>query len=394
MVRLKKHRWLLGTAVPCVLALLALVAFRVSRPALAEAAAKPTLEFSSHDLVSLSSQQLTVELALPGTVQAVSQATVRSKLSAVVRRIQVREGDPVAAGQLIAEFDTAPLRAQLAERAATVASARAQLEQTVRTRQANAQLARQNFISQNAFDTADSAYLAQNALVQAAEAQLEQARLQLDDAAVRAPIGGQVARRFVQPGEKVSFDAPLVSIVDLSRIEVQAQAPVSDVGRLAVGAGAQVDVEGVDGPPIAGRIERINPSTDPGTRTINLYIAIPNPRRALRAGMFAHVRLALQSERPGQAIALSAVREDAGQPVVWVLNGDRLTRRAVSLGRRDDRAQQVEILGGIGSGDRVLATRFDNLREGMAARLLDDRADARTAALDPVAGPVPTASTR
>jgi len=380
MLRLRKHRWLLGTAVPCVLAIVALVAVRVSRPAVTDTGGRPILEFSSRDLVTLSTQRLTVELALPGTVQAVSQATVRSKVSAVVRRIPLREGDPVAAGQLIAEFDTATLRAQLAERVATLASARAQLEQTVRTRQANAQLARQNFISQNAFDTADSAYQAQNALVQAAEAQLEQTRLQLDDATVRAPIGGQVARRFVQPGEKVAFDAPLVSIVDLSLIEVQAQAPVSDVGRLAVGAGAQVEVEGVDGPPIAGRIERINPSTDPGTRNINLYVSIPNPRRALRAGMFARVRLALQTAQPGQAIALSAVREEAGQPVVWVLASDRLMRRTVSLGRRDERAQQVEVLGGIGPGDRVLATHFDNLREGMAARLLDGGADARTAA--------------
>jgi multidrug efflux pump subunit AcrA (membrane-fusion protein) len=67
----------------------------------------------------------------------------------------------VSRGQTIAEFDTAQLRAQLAERNATLESARAQLTTTERTRQANAQLVKQNFISQNAFDTADSAYQAQ-----------------------------------------------------------------------------------------------------------------------------------------------------------------------------------------------------------------------------------------
>jgi RND family efflux transporter MFP subunit len=331
----------------------------------------PPLEFSAVDLVELQARPLTVELALPGTIQAVSQATVRAKLSAELRRILVREGDTVAAGQVVAEFDAAPVRALLAERSATLASVRAQLMQNERTRQVNTQLARRNFISQNALDTADAAYQAQTALVEAAQAQLEQARLQLEDARIKAPIGGQVARRFVQPGEKVAFDTPLVSIVDLSQIEVQAQAPVSDVGRLKIGAAARVEVEGVDGPPIAGRIERINPSTDPGTRTIDVYISIPNAHRALRAGMFAHVRLALQSERAVPAIAIGAVREDAGQPVVWVLGADRLARRSVSLGRRDERAQLVEVLGGIAPGERVLASRFDNLREGMAARLRD-----------------------
>jgi len=372
MFRLAKHKLLLGTIVPCVLALVALAAVRVSRPAVKESTVKPPLEFSARDLAQLSTRRLTVELALPGTIQAVSQATVRSKVSAEVRRIQVREGDVVTAGQVIAEFDTAPLRAQLAERTATLASAQAQLVQTERTRKANAQLASQNFISQNAYDSADSAHQAQSALVQAAQAQLEQTRLQLDDAMVKAPISGQVARRFVQPGEKVAFDTPLVQIVDLSKIEVQAQAPVSDVGHLKVGAAARVEVEGVDGPAISGRIDRINPSTEPGTRTIDLYVSIPNEGRALRAGMFANVRLALQSDRPGQAIAASAVREDAGQSVVWVLKTDHLTRRAVSLGRHDDRAQMVEVLGGIGPDDLVLSTRFDNLSEGMAAHLVAD----------------------
>ena len=97
---------------------------------------------------------LSVELAVPGSVHAVSQATVRAKLSAEVKRVLVREGDRVTAGQSIAEFDTAQLRAQMAERKAALESSRAQLAMADRTRQANAQLVKQNFISQNAFDTA------------------------------------------------------------------------------------------------------------------------------------------------------------------------------------------------------------------------------------------------
>ena len=88
-------------------------------------------------------------------MQAVSQSTVRAKLSAEIIRVLVREGDRVTAGQAIAEFDTAHLRAQMAERKATLESARAQLAMAERTRESNAHLVKQNFISQTAFDTGD-----------------------------------------------------------------------------------------------------------------------------------------------------------------------------------------------------------------------------------------------
>ena len=177
---------------------------------------RPALEFAQADVVTLQPKRLSVELAVPGSVLAVSQATVRSKLSAEVKRVLVREGDQVSAGQVVAEFDTAQLRAQLAERTATLASAKAQLTTTERTRQSNAQLVKQNFISQNAFDTADSAYQAQLATVAASQAQLEQTQIMMNDSVVRAPISGIVAKRHVQPGEKLAFDAPLMAIVDLA----------------------------------------------------------------------------------------------------------------------------------------------------------------------------------
>jgi RND family efflux transporter MFP subunit len=331
---------------------------------------RPPLEFAQVDVVRLARGPLTVELTLPGTVQALSQATVRSKLSAEVRRVFVREGDPVTQGQVVAEFDTAQLKAQLAERTATLESARAQLAQTERTRQANAQLVKQNFISQNAFDTADAAYRAQAAAVEAAQAQLAQTRLLLDDAVVQAPIAGLVARRHVQPGEKVAFDAPLFSIVDLAQLEVQAQAPVSDVAQIRRGVPVDVEVEGLAGRTFTGRVDRINPSAEPGTRTINVYIGLANEDSLLRAGMFARTRLRVGAQGEADTLPLSAIRLESGQTFVWVIADGKLTRRIVRVGRRDERAQLAEILEGVTADDRVLATKFDNLRDGLAARIV------------------------
>jgi RND family efflux transporter MFP subunit len=389
----KSRVWLAIIAVFAVAAIGGAAALTITRrSAEAEASKKrdqPPLEFAATDVVKLQPKRLEVELALPGSVQAVSQATVRAKLSAEVKRVLVREGDRVTAGQTVAEFDTAQLRAQLAERTASHESAKALLATNERTRQANAQLVKQNFISQNAFDTADSAYQAQLAAVAAARAQLEQTQLLLADAVVRAPISGTVAKRNVQSGEKVAFDAPLLSIVDLALLEVQAQVPVSDVAQVRTGMPALVEIEGLAGRKFAARVERINPSTEPGTRTINIYVTLPNEDAIVRAGMFAHVALVTSAGAEAPALPLSALRTENGTSFVWTINDGKLSRRIVETGRRDERAQLVEVTGGLTPADTVITTKFDNLKDGLAAKVISGRGEARAADQDAPRSPVP-----
>ncbi|HJW50688.1 MAG TPA: efflux RND transporter periplasmic adaptor subunit [Burkholderiaceae bacterium] len=382
MTRRRKKIWLAAVLVLAIVGGGVVIASRQSqapKPGGDKIDDRPALEFARSDVVNLQPKRLAVELALPGSVMAVSQATVRSKLSAEVKRVLVREGDKVSAGQILAEFDTAQLRALLAERTASYEFAKAQLANTERTRQVNAQLVKQNFISQNAFDTADSANQAQLAAVQASRAQVEQTQLQLNDSIVRAPISGIVAKRHVQPGEKLAFDAPLMAIVDLSELEVQVQVPVSDVPQIRKGMPAAVDIEGIRGRSFAGRVERINPSTEPGTRTVNIYVSLPNEEALLRAGMFARVMLTTASEVESPALPLSAVRSDGQQSYVWVIADGKLARRNVATGRRDERSQWIEVTSGLTASEVVLATKFDNLKDGLAAKVVGLPGEAKLA---------------
>lgn len=330
---------------------------------------KGPLEFRATDFVEPHSQRLRFDLVVPATLQASTQAVVRSKVSAVVQALTVREGDAVMAGQVLVEFDTAALKSARDERAAALASAQANLVQAERTRDANQQLVRRNFIAQNAFDSADSTYQAQLASVQVAQAQLAQAQLQLDDAVVHAPISGRVARRYVQPGEKVGMDGQLISIVDLGRLEVQGQAPVADAARLAPGTAVDVEVDGLPGRHFRGVLDRINPSADPGSRSIGLYAMISNPGEALRTGMFATLRIELSSATDLLALPEAAVREEAGQRFVWVLQDGHIVRRVVSTGRHDEQSHLIEVVGGVNAGEKVLGGRFDDLRDGAEAKV-------------------------
>jgi RND family efflux transporter MFP subunit len=199
------------------------------------------------------------------------------------------------------------------------------------------------------------------------EAQVQLARNALRDAVAMSPLTGVVAKRHVQPGEKVAFDSPLVTIVDLKDMELQAVVPAVDVPELAIGKVVELVIDGFGERRFTGRVERINPATEPGTRSILVYVGIPNADGALRGGMFATGRIALAAGVPVPTLPATAVRLDGGQAVVWILEEGKLVKRNVVIGARDDAAGRVEIRTALPAGAPVLGARFDNLREGAPA---------------------------
>jgi RND family efflux transporter MFP subunit len=302
-----------------------------------------------------------------GTLQPVNQATVKAKIAAEVKQVPVREGQAVRAGQVVARLDTADLDTKLVERVGALESARAQLALAEKTRTMNNKLLSEKFISQNAFDGSESSFNVALGAVKSAEAQVKLAQSAIHDAVVVAPLSGIVAKRHVQPGEKVAFDAPIVTVVDLRELELAALVPTSDVPELSVGMPVDLAVDGFGERRFSGRIERINPATEPGTRAINVYVGLVNSEAMLRSGMFATGRIALAQSHPAPTLPLTAVRTEAGQSYVWTIDNGRLVKRLVALGRRDEEAGRVELRTPLPANVPVLAARFDNLKEGASA---------------------------
>ena len=130
---------------------------------------------------------------------------------------------------MLVRVDTADLDAQLIERQGQLESARAQLALAEKNLATNQKLLKQNFISQNAFDSSESNLNVTRGSVKSAEAQVRLAQNALKDSVATAPLSGIVAKRHVQPGEKVAFDTPLVTVVDLREMELQALIPAVDI---------------------------------------------------------------------------------------------------------------------------------------------------------------------
>jgi membrane fusion protein, multidrug efflux system len=327
------------------------------------------LEFASREVVQPALARMSSQVEFSGPLVAPQTALVRAKAGGTLLALTVAEGSRVTAGQTLARIDLAELSSRVAERSANLESARAALSQAERTHASNERLAAQQFISPIALETSRSAVDAARAALDGTQAALESTRLSLRDASLVAPISGIVAKRHVVPGEKLTPEQQVLTIVDLARLELAGSVGTHEVSRLAPGMAVQVTVEGV-AQPVTGRIARIAPAAEPGTRSIGVTIELANPQETLRAGQYAVARATLADNAERLTVPAAAVGNTSGQDHVWVIEGGVLARRAVTLGRRDEREGRVEVLAGLPSGSQVLAARFDNLREGAKASVV------------------------
>ncbi len=326
-----------------------------------------TLEFSPHDVAAVRLHELQQVIPLTGTLQALNQTIVRAKVAGEIEAALVREGEAVKKGQVLARFDLADFRSRLEEKIANLEGAKAQLDFAARNQKNNQSLLQQNFISQNAYDNTQNNFLVSQATLKSFQAQVDLAQSALNDAVVRSPIDGYVAKRQVQPGEKVSQDMPLFSIVDLARMELQAPVPASEIDNVRVGQEASIKVDGNAGKTYSGRVERINPASEAGSRSINVYITIANAERALKGGMFATGVLHLASARPVLAVPSSAVRSENGQAYVMALEAGALARKSVELGRTSEQEGLVEIRAGLAERAQVVTSLIEGLKSGTPA---------------------------
>jgi RND family efflux transporter MFP subunit len=328
-----------------------------------------TLEFTPREVVQPVLATIATQVEFSGPLVAPQTAVVRAKTSGTLLTLAVAEGSRVQAGQLIGTIDGSEMSSRMAERQALVESARASLVQAERTHANNQRLADQQFISSTALDQSRAALDTARAQERAALAQLDTVRVASRDTRIVAPISGIVAKRHAVAGEKVSAEQTIVTIVDLARLELAGGVGTHEVSQLSPGVPASLKVEGVD-QVVTGKIARISPAAEPGTRSIGVTIELPNPKETLRAGQYALARVEVSDAQKRLTVPSSAVGNTAGQDHVWLIENGVLARRAVTVGRRDEREGRVELLAGVTPASQVLAARFDNLREGNKATVV------------------------
>jgi RND family efflux transporter MFP subunit len=330
----------------------------------------PVYELAAGDVATIAASELSLSLPLSGSLMPLTQATVKSKVSGVVLETTVQEGMPVAAGQVIARLDGAELRARAAQQQATLDEANARLALAKKNNLNSEALLRQNYISRSAYDTTQNSVELAQASVAAARAQLDMAHIALADTTLKAPLAGVVSKRHVQAGEKLAPDMPVMSIVNLSQLTLEAQVPASEIPRIRVGQDVLFRVDGFEERRFTGKVARINPTTEAGSRAMLVYISVNNADGALRGGMFAKGQITTTKNAARPLLPLAALRKDGAKDVVYRVDNGTVALQPVTLGLRSEDDGMVEVLDGLAPGAIVLAAPLDGVKPGSKVKLL------------------------
>ncbi|MET3233026.1 UNVERIFIED_ORG: RND family efflux transporter MFP subunit [Burkholderia sp. 1263] len=392
MLRTRK-RILIAAAVAVVILAIAIVqAIRKRGAPAATATVSSVVEFAPDDLTTVSRRTLSETLPLTGSLRAVTQAAVKSKVAGSALDVLVREGDAVKTGQILAKIDARDYVARAEQSRGQMAAMAGQLDIARQTLDNNRVLVEKGFISKNAFDTAQSQYEIARANLDAARAALASSNLSLADTVVRSPLDGQIATRSVEPGEKVAVDTKLFDVVDLRTLELEAPVPVGEIGRVRIGQPVRIAFDGIE-TPVQGAITRINPAAQTGSRSIMVYVQVANPSGTLRVGMFGTGTIAVGSRPNALVVPVTAVRTDGARRSVYALIDGKLVEQPVRTGvsgvsNDGEGAAWTEIVGGpLAVGQQIVKNNLGSLRIGSTVRVVQPAKPALPAqAAPPAAG--------
>ena len=367
---LKQHLVLAAIGVACLAA--AGCQRREATPAVPPVASvEAIVELAAADIAVVQAGDIGQALRANGTLRAVHQSSVRAKVAGEIVEVAVREGERVAAGQLLARIDSSEYASRLADRQASYEAARAQAAFAESTRRKNEELLQKKYISPQAYDNAKSGAEVGASQAHSLEAQVALAQKALDDTMVRAPIAGWIAERTVQRGDKTAVDGRLFTLVDLGLLELEALVPANEIAQVAVGQSFSLVVEGYGQRSFQGHVARIGPQAASGSRSVPIYIEVANPAAALKAGLFAEGRLSLGRHPVAALVPLTALHSESGVSFVYVIvggDGERIRRQPVEVGVVSETEGTAEILKGLAAGSRIVANNLGALKEGARVR--------------------------
>jgi membrane fusion protein (multidrug efflux system) len=303
------------------------------------------------------------ELTATGMTSPWRDANLRAEAGGRVLEVTVDNGDAVEAGQQLLRIDGSRQRLAVSGASARVEALEHDVELARTEYERKQALVAKGSLPAAQLDGARHALERSEAALDGARADLGSARRSSKDARMSAPIDGVVTRRLVDVGDTIGPGAPLLDLVDLSRIRVHVGLAGSEIGRLDREAEARVTIEDLGAEPVVGRFAALAPAADPMTGLFDVEVHVDNPEGRIRGGMVATVELPLREGSERVLVPRAALTRRSGRLAVFVIEpveggGEGLERgtaalREVRVGAYGDR--EVEILAGVEPGE-LLAT--------------------------------------
>ena len=331
----------------------------------------------AHGVALMQVQKATVPdvVETTGTVRAALSAQLASQVMGTITRVNVHEGDHVRRGEVLVSIDEAQQQAAYTSAKAglqasqeSIAAADADYALADATMKRYQMLYDKKSVSPQEYDEVKTKLAAAKARRDAAHAGRTQAEAGVSQAStamgftnVRAPFDGIVIAKLAEPGAMAAPGVPLLVVEDPSRFRLEAQLDESKLAVVKLGEMVPVVIDALGDQPIEGKVAQIVPAADPSSRTFTVKIDLP-PNPQIRSGLFGRARFP-HGERESISIPKSAVLNRGQLQAVYVVGSDQLASlRYVTLGSAWD--DQVEVLSGLQSGDRIVAQPGDRELSG------------------------------
>jgi membrane fusion protein (multidrug efflux system) len=300
-----------------------------------------------------------------GQLIAKAEATIAAQVAGQVTEIRVQEGEAVESNAIVLVIDPARRQLEVANAQAQLAEARAELAVAARNYGRTKRLSKGNIASEARLDEDRTRESLARSAAAGAEARLGLANRALEDAMVRAPFSGLIARRHVSVGEYLTIGTTLFDLVALDPIEVEFTLAEIDSSKVALGHPVEISIAPYPDETFAATVSMISPTIDPRTRTLRVKAELANPDGRIRPGLFAHTDLGVSERRGVIVVPEDSIVQRADGSVLFRLTAEgRVERLSVETGVRIE--GWVEITQGLSPGDVVVVRGQSRLDDGVA----------------------------
>jgi len=315
-----------------------------------------------------------------GTVQAYNTVTIRARVDGELVNVAFHEGSDVKKGDLLAQIDPRPYQAALDNALATLAKDQAALANAKRDLSRYQDTAGKGYSSRQQLDTQTMMVDSAQAQIQADNATIENARVQLGYTTITSPLDGVTGIRLIDQGNIIhAADASgLVVVTQLQPISVIFTLPQSELPQIAAARakGASLTAAALDGDGVTeldqGTLALIDNQIDPATGTIKLKANFPNDRRTLWPGQFVNVRLQVGTVHDGLTVASRVIQRGPKGFFAFVIRPDNTVEmRPVETGQND--RGQVLVTKGLSPGERVVVDGQLRLQPGTQVQATEDK---------------------
>lgn len=342
-------------------------------------------------------------IRVTGTLVAEERAEVAAETAGRVIATPIERGTPVAEGAALIRLSPTETDAQLREAEANASQIEARLgleggrafdvnavpevqnakaaydlaraefgriasllDQGVVSRSEYDQRRAQQDASRQQYEAAKNAAAQQYESLKAARARVVLARKAAADTLVRAPFRGVVDRRMVSIGDYVTKGMKVGVVVRVNPLRVELTVPEQFVSAVSAGAPITFSVDAYPGREFHGTVRYVSPALDAAQRALTVEAVVANPDGELKPGLFATARIRQPRETPAVLVPAASVQTTAGTSRVYVVAGDHVEERIVTLGQ--SLGDQVEIAGGVKAGERVATENVARLADGTRVR--------------------------